>query len=66
LTIAQIRNPNDANYPGEGAVVEILNAYVTAVRPDSGGSRGFYIQDDATANFSGVFISPVRILRAYR
>ena len=34
----------------------VSGVYVTGLRPDEGGSRGFYIQDDTLDPFSGIFV----------
>jgi predicted extracellular nuclease len=39
-----------------GSTVLITGAYVTAVRPNSGSSRGFYVQDTSLQPFSGIFV----------
>lgn len=54
VSIATVRNPAAPNHPPEGAAVT-LHGWVTAVRPNMGGSRGYTIQD-STDPFSGVFI----------
>ncbi|MCK9463405.1 MAG: amidohydrolase family protein, partial [Proteobacteria bacterium] len=55
-SIDQIRDPSSAGHPEDGTDVLVRDAYVTAVRPDSGGSRGFYIQDDSLEPFTGIFV----------
>jgi len=55
-SIPAIRNPMDPAHPKVGAAVSITGAYVTAVRPDAGGSRGFYIQNDTTDPWNGIFV----------
>lgn len=54
--IPDLRNPAAPDYPGVGAVVSISGVYVTAVRPPSGGSNGFYVQDTSLAPYSGIFV----------
>ncbi|NUP11477.1 MAG: amidohydrolase family protein [Polyangiaceae bacterium] len=54
LTIATVRNPAAPGHPAEGTSVSV-SGWVTAVRPDSGGSRGFTIQD-STDPFSAIFV----------
>ncbi len=55
-TIPAIRDPNHPDHPAEGANVAVSGVYVTGLRPDEGGSRGFYIQDDTLDPFSGIFV----------
>jgi hypothetical protein len=55
-TIPAIRNPMDPNHPAVGAAVAIPPAYVTAIRPNAGNSRGFYVQNDTTDPWNGIFI----------
>jgi hypothetical protein len=55
-TIKSIRDPNDPNHPTSGTVVSISGAYVTAVRPNAGSSRGFYVQDTSLQPFTGIFV----------
>lgn len=54
--IPVVRNPKDAAHPATGTKVFIEGAYVTAVRPNSGGSRGFYVEDGSGKHFSGIFV----------
>ena len=56
LPIEAIRNPSHPNHPAIGSTVTLSGVYVTAVRPLSGGSRGFYVQDTSLKPFSGIFI----------
>lgn len=56
LPIKAIRDPDDPQHPALGAAVKITDAYVTAVRPKTGGSQGFYVQDTSLAPFSGIFV----------
>jgi imidazolonepropionase-like amidohydrolase len=56
LTIKAIRDPSDPDHPAIGTEVTIQGAYVTALRPDSGGSRGFYVQDASLQPFTGIFV----------
>jgi imidazolonepropionase-like amidohydrolase len=56
LTIEAIRDPSNPSHPATGAVVTVAGVYVTALRPNSGGSRGFYIQDTTLQPFSGLFV----------
>lgn len=55
-TIPAIRNPMDPNHPMVGSQVSIPPAWVTAVRPNTGNSRGFYIQNDTTEPWNGIFV----------
>jgi cytosine/adenosine deaminase-related metal-dependent hydrolase len=55
-TIYDIRDPSSANHPAVGAQVSIVGAIVTALRPDTGSSRGYYVQDPAGGPFSGIFV----------
>jgi predicted extracellular nuclease len=43
-------------HPAPGASVSITGAYVTAVRPDVGNARGFYVQNDTTDPWNGIFV----------
>ncbi|MFO0590118.1 MAG: amidohydrolase family protein [Polyangiaceae bacterium] len=56
LPIKTIRDPNDPKHPASGDVVTIQDAYVTAIRPAAGNSRGFYVQDTTLQPLSGIFI----------
>ena len=55
-TIPAIRNPADPKHPKVGASVAITGAWVTALRPDAGNSRGFYVQNDTTDPWNGIFV----------
>lgn len=55
-TIQAVRDPSHPEHPPAGSVVLLQDAYVTAVRPDTGSSRGFYIQDKSQEPFSGIFV----------
>ena len=55
LPIRALRDPTDPQHPPRHALVEIEQAEVVALRPDSGSARGFYIQD-GIAEFSGLFV----------
>lgn len=55
-TIEAIRDPSNPEHPAVGDIVSIKDVYVTAVRPDTGSSRGFYIQDDSLKPFTGIFV----------
>ncbi len=54
LTIATVRNPAAPGHPMEGTAVTVTG-YVTAVKPDTGSSRGFTIQD-GTDPYSAIFV----------
>jgi hypothetical protein len=56
LPIQAVRNPSHPNHPAEGSVVMLKDLYVTALRPNTGTSRGFYAQDASLQPFSGVFV----------
>jgi hypothetical protein len=55
VPISAIRARTAASHPPRHALIELAGATVTALRPDSGSSRGFYVQDGVTA-FSGLFV----------
>ncbi len=55
LPIAAIRAHAAPEHPPRHALVEVASAVVTAVRPNSGSSRGFYIEDDVVP-YSGIFV----------
>ena len=55
LSVARLRDPASGSRPPRHAPVELEGATVTALRPDSGNARGFYVEDDR-APFSGVFV----------
>jgi predicted extracellular nuclease len=54
LSIAALRDAQHPAHPPRHARVE-LGGSVTALRPDAGGARGFYIQS-GNAAFSGLFV----------
>ena len=56
VTIPAIRNPADPLHPKTGSPVAVSGAYVTALRPDIGNSRGFYIQNDTDEPWNGIFV----------
>jgi cytosine/adenosine deaminase-related metal-dependent hydrolase len=56
IAIKTIRDPMDPKHPAQGTLVTIAEAYVTAVRPAAGTSRGFYVQDTTLTPYSGIFI----------
>jgi imidazolonepropionase-like amidohydrolase len=55
-TIPDVRDPMAPNHPMVGDQVSLPPAWVTAVRPNTGNSRGFYIQNDTTEGFNGIFV----------
>lgn len=55
-TVEAIRDPSNPTHPSVGAIVTIQNMIVTAVRPNAGGSRGFYVQNDTLQPFTGIFV----------
>jgi cytosine/adenosine deaminase-related metal-dependent hydrolase len=55
LAIAAVRDRAAPEHPPRHALVEIGPAAVVAVRPNSGSSRGFYVED-AAAPYSGLFV----------
>jgi hypothetical protein len=55
-TIPAIRNPMDPSHPMVNSPVSIPPAWVTAVRPNTGNSRGFYVQNDTTEPWNGIFV----------
>jgi cytosine/adenosine deaminase-related metal-dependent hydrolase len=54
LSVTALREPQHPARPPRHARVELAGS-VTALRPDSGGARGFYVQSGADA-FSGLFV----------
>jgi hypothetical protein len=56
LTIPAIRNPADPAHPAANSPVAVSGAYVTALRPDTGTSRGFYIQNNTNEPWNGIFV----------
>jgi hypothetical protein len=69
LPIAALRDPSHAEHPPRHALVELALAEVTALRPDAGSARGYYLQQ-GLAPFSGIFVytgsSPPGVLRGDR
>jgi hypothetical protein len=55
-TIEAVRNPMHPGHPMVNDVVSLPPAWVTALRPNTGGSRGFYIQNDTTEPWNGIFV----------
>ena len=56
VTIAAIRNPADPLHPKTGSPVAVSGAYITALRPNAGSTRGFYIQNDTAEPWNGIFV----------
>lgn len=56
VSIKALRDPSDPGHPAVKTVVSINDVFVTAVRPDAGGSRGFYVQDASLKPFTGIFV----------
>ncbi|HTQ06535.1 MAG TPA: amidohydrolase family protein [Polyangiaceae bacterium] len=55
LPIAAVRDHGSSAHPPRHALVEIDGAVVTALRPNTGKSRGFYVEDDESAH-AGLFV----------
>ncbi len=55
VTVQDLRDPTSANHPKAGDEVRVDDLYVTAVRTDS--DKGFFVQINSTAPFSGFFVS---------
>jgi hypothetical protein len=55
LPVAALRDRSHPERPPRHALAEIAQAEVTALRPDSESSRGYYVQQ-GTAPFSGIFV----------
>lgn len=55
-SIKALRDPSDPGHPPVKTVVTIKDVFVTAVRPDAGTSKGFYIQDASLKPFTGIFV----------
>jgi cytosine/adenosine deaminase-related metal-dependent hydrolase len=55
-SIKAVRDPSDPNHPQTGATVLLNGLYVTALRPNTGTTRGFYIQDTSLTPFTGIFV----------
>ncbi len=56
LSVEAVRNPAHPAHPASGSKVTLAGLYVTAVRPNTGGLRGFYVQDTSLKPFSGIFV----------
>ena len=57
-TIKAIRDTSDPAHPAPGSTVSVSGAYVTALRPTTGSSQGFYIEDGSQTDFTGIFVYP--------
>ncbi len=55
-TIEAVRDPAAPGHPAAGTTVTIQGAYVIGVRPDTGKSRGFWIEDAAQKPFGGLYV----------
>ena len=55
-TIKAIRDMSDPAHPSPGAQVTVSGAYVTGLRPTTGSSQGFYIEDGTQTPFTGIFV----------
>jgi cytosine/adenosine deaminase-related metal-dependent hydrolase len=56
LPIAALRDPDHPARPPLRSAVELSSVYVTALRPNSGSSRGFYVQERSLEPYSGLFV----------
>ncbi len=56
VSIKAVRDPSDPQHPATGTTVSLSGLYVTGVRPNAGGSRGFYVQDTSLSPFTGIFV----------
>jgi cytosine/adenosine deaminase-related metal-dependent hydrolase len=56
IDIKAVRDKSDPNHPAVGTIVSLKGLYVTAVKPDTGGSRGFFAQDTSLQPFTGIFV----------
>jgi hypothetical protein len=56
LSIKAVRDPSDPAHPAVGTTVSLSGLYVTAVRPNTGSARGFYVQDTSLTPFTGIFV----------
>ncbi|MFO0569917.1 MAG: amidohydrolase family protein [Polyangiaceae bacterium] len=54
--IEALRDPKNPAHPKAGSAVKVTGLYVTAIRPDTGKSRGFYVQDSSLKPFTGIFV----------
>jgi hypothetical protein len=55
MPIAAIRRPDAESHPPRHALIQLDGAVVSALRPDSASSRGFYLQAN-TEPLAGVFV----------
>ncbi|MBK8995553.1 MAG: amidohydrolase family protein [Myxococcales bacterium] len=56
ISIEALRDPAHPQHPKPGAAVKLTGLYVTALRPDTGKARGFYVQDASLKPFTGIFV----------
>jgi len=56
ISIEAVRDAKHPQHPKPGAQVKLTGLYVTALRPDTGKSRGFYVQDASQKPFTGIFV----------
>lgn len=56
VSIEAIRDASHPGHPKPGAAVKLSGLYVTALRPDTGKARGFYVQDASLKPFTGIFV----------
>ena len=56
LPITAIRDPKDPKHPAAGSSVAVKGLFVTAIRPNTGSSRGFYAQDASQKPYTGIFV----------
>jgi imidazolonepropionase-like amidohydrolase len=55
LTVAALRNPLDLEHPPRHGLVRVEGVDITALRPDTGAQRGYYVTQ-GNAPFSGIFV----------
>jgi cytosine/adenosine deaminase-related metal-dependent hydrolase len=55
-TIQAVRDPKDPHHPADGSTVTVSGVYVIGVRPLTGKSQGFWIQDAASQPYQGIFV----------
>jgi hypothetical protein len=55
FTIRAVRDPSDPDHPADGSTVRIEDVYVTAVKPDEGTQRGFFVQDSSLLPLTGLY-----------
>ncbi|MCA9593423.1 MAG: thrombospondin type 3 repeat-containing protein [Myxococcales bacterium] len=56
LPVEAVRDKNNPQHPPVGATVTITDLYVTAVRPDTGSSRGYFAQTTSLKPFTGIAV----------